>query len=146
MKLADSSRALLEEFFRSHTGDARLRLPRLHFHADLVALLTTRALRVDAVTFGRLVLIAPHLLTRGEDGRLRAPAPLVAHEAAHAIQFRRDGGLTFVLRYVGQYVRGLRVAGSLGRECRDAAYLAISYEVEAREAEAAFAAWLVSRS
>lgn len=52
---------------------------------------------------------------------------LLAHEAVHVWQWRRDGAVRFPLRYLGDYLAG-RLRG-LGH---DAAYRAIGYEVEAR--------------
>ena len=56
---------------------------------------------------------------------------LAGHEAVHVLQYRREGFLPFLVRYLGEYLRG-RLAGL----SHDAAYRAIGYEREAFAAEA----------
>lgn len=58
------------------------------------------------------------------------PAYLLVHEVAHVVQYLRDGTSRFLTRYLSEYFQGLLKLQS-GRE----AYLAISYEVEARQVE-----------
>ena len=61
------------------------------------------------------------------DHRQQLPIRLVAHEVTHVAQFRRDGPAPFLARYLLDYAAGL--AQGLGDR---RAYLAISYEREAR--------------
>jgi len=65
------------------------------------------------------------------------PLGLLAHELTHVVQFRRDGTLPFLARYLSAYVRG-RLHG---RSHHDA-YLSIFYEQEARGVEAIATAWV----
>jgi len=82
------------------------------------------ASRADGIALGRNVYIRAALF--GEDGAL--PLDLVAHEVTHVAQVLRDSTAGFYARYVAEYLRGrYRGLGDHG------AYLAISYEVEARE-------------
>lgn len=82
--------------------------------------------RASGITLGRQIYIRRNLFDR--DGEL--PLYLVVHEVAHVVQFLRDGTLPFLSRYVGEYFAG-RFRGLRDRE----AYLAISYEREARRVE-----------
>jgi len=79
---------------------------------------------IQGVTHWKWVFVDPEVLT-GERMRL---GRLVVHELVHVRQFVAGGYVRFVIRYVGEYVRG-RLTGKSPRD----AYLAISAEVEARE-------------
>lgn len=85
------------------------------------------AARADGITLGRRVFVRAAL--RAPDGAL--PLDLVVHEVAHVAQVLRDGPATFYARYVADYLRG-RARGLADHD----AYLAIPYEVEAREVAA----------
>lgn len=78
---------------------------------------------VGGVTQWRWVFVDPSLF--GDKDRL---ARLVIHELVHVRQFREQGYLRFMFRYVSDYWRARR--GGMGK--RDA-YLAIPAEIEARE-------------
>lgn len=78
---------------------------------------------VRAMTLGRLVLVRT-----GQAG----DRVLLAHELVHVRQWREQGPVGFLLRYLREYLRG-RMAGLGHRE----AYLAIGAEVEARRLAAA---------
>ena len=79
--------------------------------------------RADGITLGRAVFVRRSLV--GPDDAL--PLDLVAHEVTHVAQVLREGVAGFYLRYLAEYAKGqLRGLGD------HAAYLAISYEVEAR--------------
>ena len=75
-------------------------------------------------------------ITLGDDVYIRSeffavdqsiPLRLLAHEVAHVVQFRRDGLVPFLTRYIWDYSKGL--AQGLGDR---RAYLEIGYEREAR--------------
>lgn len=78
---------------------------------------------VGAMTLGSRIYVDPAAL-RWERSRLGA---LLVHELVHVRQWRHLGAVRFLLRYVGDYLRG-RLRGRPHRE----AYLAIRLEVEAR--------------
>lgn len=84
---------------------------------------------IDAVAWGRLILVAPKALT----GDASPLGRLIVHELVHVAQWRRLGLAGFARRYLSQYWRGRR--RGLGH--RDA-YLAIDLEVEARTVAARF--------
>jgi len=105
---------------RLHPWPARWRAVR--GPRTLVAQIALRA-RADGITLGRRVYIRAALFDR-PTGLSRS---LVAHEVCHVAQILREGVPRFYARYVTEYARGL--ARGLGDR---AAYLAISYEVEAR--------------
>jgi hypothetical protein len=139
MRLAEDSREELESFFREFLRDGGVRLPRMRFYAGPLARWLTRVGRADAITFGRRVYVAPSLVSRRE-GAAGLSGRLIAHEAAHVLQYERVGAARFLLRYLREYFAGLRRAGSLDAGSRMRAYLDISFEREARAAERAFAA------
>jgi hypothetical protein len=73
---------------------------------------------VAAMTLGRWILVRRG---REQDGGL------IAHELVHVEQWRRQGVVPFLFRYLSDYLR-LRLAG----EPHWRAYAGISLEVEAR--------------
>lgn len=79
---------------------------------------------ISGVAQWRWIFVDPALLG-GDEDRL---ARLVIHELVHVRQFRQQGYVPFLYRYLRDYLRG-RVSGLSGRE----AYLAIPAEVEARD-------------
>jgi hypothetical protein len=79
--------------------------------------------RADGIALGRRVFIRRELF--GPDGSL--PIDLVAHEVTHVAQYLRDGPLAFYTRYVAAYAKN-RARGLDDHR----AYLAIPYEIEAR--------------
>ncbi|MEO8433226.1 MAG: DUF4157 domain-containing protein [Acidobacteriota bacterium] len=91
----------------------------------------TFLLSADAVTLGHRIFLSAAAL-REIDARSEAGSRLLRHELAHVAQFAREGFLPFLWRYFLAYARGRR--RGLGHA---AAYLAIPFEKEAREAEGA---------
>ncbi|MBX3270749.1 MAG: DUF4157 domain-containing protein [Sandaracinaceae bacterium] len=85
------------------------------------------ATRASGIALGRAVFVRADRYA--PDGSL--PIELVAHEVTHVAQVLRDGPAAFFARYVAEYLRG-RARGLSDH----AAYLAIGYEVEAREVAA----------
>ena len=78
---------------------------------------------VRAMTVRRRIYVAPAVLS----GDPAALGRLIVHELIHVRQWLESGTFRFLLRYVGDYLRG-RISG---RSHSDA-YLAIRYEAEAR--------------
>lgn len=140
LELPPAGQDRLERFFRAHTGDAGLRLPRLVFDAGAAAAWATRRLDAAAVTLGRRVLVAPWVVS-GEEGGLSAPADLIVHEAAHVLQYRSHGVLRFLAAYAAGYLAGLWRLGRVDAGARQAAYLDIPAERAARAAAAAYREW-----
>jgi hypothetical protein len=85
------------------------------------------AARASGITLGRRIYIRSELF--GADGSL--DRWLVVHEVAHVVQYLRDGHARFLTRYLAEYAAGM----ARGLKDYDA-YLAISYEVEARRVDA----------
>jgi len=81
---------------------------------------------VAAITLGRRIYIDPHYMQRGAD-RIES---LVRHELAHVRQVSQLGIMRFAYRYLQDYVRLRRSGLASG-----AAYEAIPFEIEARNAE-----------
>jgi hypothetical protein len=95
--------------------------------ASAVAYLALR-FRASGVTIGDDVYLRAEYF----DTYRQIPLDLVAHEVAHVAQFRRDGTVPFLTRYLYHYARGLARGMSDRR-----AYRAIVYEREARRTAAA---------
>ena len=81
-----------------------------------------RCLKINAITIGSIIIYS--LPKDGVSERLRR------HEQKHVEQYKRDGFIRFLYRYIKEYIR-YRLDGFNHYE----AYYYISYEVEAREAE-----------
>ena len=84
------------------------------------------ARNVIAITLGRRIYLSSAAATRSTDYLDR----LLRHELAHVRQVRRHGLIGFLIRYAAEFLRHLWRTRSM-----DAAYRAISFEVEARAAE-----------
>ena len=141
MLLAGESHRRMEEFFRHHLGDERLRLPRVRFYAGRFAGWLTGTFGIGAITFGSRVYVAPALVWRDADDRLVMPSELAVHEAAHVLQYGRNGFVRFLFLYLRDYAWALGREAGGARERHRAAYLAIKFEVEARAAAESYAAW-----
>lgn len=99
---------------------------------DLVSPEISRRARVQKVPFlapgthgmtvGRLILVL-------RDDDRSGQRVLLAHELVHVEQYAELGVVRFLRRYIGEYVRNLRQLCNHRR-----AYLAISFEAEARAA------------
>ena len=139
MRLSEESHSHVEQFFRTHRGEPSLVLPRIHFHGGLSAGLLKLSSRMEAITLGRHVFVRPGLFRRDARGRVTLPGWLVAHEAAHVLQYSERGFVRFLLGYLGGYWRELRVGRRWDSSGRLAAYIAIAEEREARVAEQAYA-------
>ena len=146
MKLSSSSRAELEEFFREFGGEEDFRLPPVKVHAGRVVGWLTRRARIDAITLGRRVLVAPRHVRRGLGGDAGAVAGrLMAHEVAHLLQAERAGLVRFLFAYLREYWSGMRRAPRWDATAHWRAYAEISFEREARAAERAYVAWRARR-
>jgi hypothetical protein len=78
---------------------------------------------VAAMTVMHRVYVDPHLF----DSDPEMLASLLLHELVHVRQWRDAGARRFLVRYVGDYLRG-RLSGRTHEE----SYRGIRYEVEAR--------------
>lgn len=141
MILSASSRAELEEFFRELLGEEDFRLPPVKIYAGrAVGWLTERA-RIDAITLGRRVLVAPRQVRRDGGGARAVAGRLLAHEVAHLLQAERAGLVPFLFAYLREYWSGMRRAPRWDAAAHWRAYSEISFEREARAAERAYEAW-----
>lgn len=138
MKLSDDTHDDLQHFFRQHLNDSELRLPPITIHAGLLARILMRTVGMGAITFGRHVFVRPTLINKDDDGRATIPGWLLAHEAAHVLQYEQSGYLRFFRNYLRGYWRALREGKKWGAGGRMAAYMAIAEEHSAREAEHAY--------
>ena len=143
MRLSEESRARLEQFFRWHERDEKLRLPVVFVHAGFWSDSLTKVLRVAAITIGRHIFVSPRIVERNADGHLTMPGWLLAHEAAHVRQFQQAGFWPFVFNYAREYLAYLVRGRKFDARARMEAYEQITREREAREVEAAFLEWRV---
>lgn len=141
MKLAESSRRTIEEFFSSYTVDDDFRLPPMRFYTGKLTGLLTSFLRIHGITIGRKIFIAPELLFVNSNGEAALPDDLTVHEIAHALQYQQEGFITFLFKYFAEYFRNLKSHGKFDQSSRNSAYYDISYEREARRAAANFLDW-----
>lgn len=140
MRLSDESHSRVEQFFRAHTGDAGLLLPRIHIHVGICARVLMGWVGMGAMTVGSHVFVRPGLLKEDAEGRVTLPGWLVVHEAAHVIQYAGRGHVRFFRDYLRGYWRALREGGRWDAAGRMAAYMAIPEEREAHTAEHAYVA------
>lgn len=146
MKLTAESQLLIEAFLRERFHLVTLNLPPISIYHGRLAHLLTKTFNIGAITFGRHIFVAPRLLTRDLDGKLRVPGWLIAHEATHVWQYQRDGFTGFLRSYLKGYWRALRTEKGWNGEARMKAYLAIKEECDARESETAYAVWVALKS
>ncbi|MCA1564930.1 MAG: DUF4157 domain-containing protein [Acidobacteria bacterium] len=144
MRLAEESRARLEQFFRSYERDEKLRLPVVFVHAGFWSDGLTRVLRAAAFTVGRHIFVSRKVIGRDERGQLTMPGWLLAHEAAHVRQFQQAGFAPFLVNYAREYLTFLVRGGKFDAQARTEAYKRLAPEREAREVEAAYLKWRMS--
>lgn len=142
--LSDSSARVVTEFFREHLDDPFFELPRVVFATGRTAAVVARILKIHGITIGRFVIIAPHLIEE-IDGKTVLPRDLIVHETTHVLQYREYGFTPFLWKYFGDYLRNLKREGNYSLIARNAAYLAIPFEVEARQTAYEFVRWYSKR-
>ena len=81
-----------------------------------------KLMKVNGVTLNQHVFYT--------EGKSEASDRLRRHEKEHTKQYKRDGIAKFLLRYFYEYLKNRLQGMDHGK-----AYLNISYEIEAREAE-----------
>jgi hypothetical protein len=141
MKLSDKSHKKIEEFFRQHFADRNLSLPVFNLYLGRGARLITKTFKIDGITLGRHIFIAPHFLEQDIDGNWKLPFSLVVHEATHVLQYQKMGFIGFLFSYLKAWFAFLRSQRSRDLQTRWQAYYAIPHEEEARLAAAAYQEW-----
>lgn len=141
MKLAASSHRRLEEFFREYLQDEDFRLPMINFYVGKFTRLLTRAISVHGITFGKRIFITPKLLSFTQQNFLKLPEDLIAHEITHTIQYKKEGFVGFLSKYLSSYWRNLRGQKRWDADARRRAYLDIPFEIEARAVAEKFVEW-----
>ena len=140
MKLADESRKMFEMFFRQYFSDEQFRLPQTYFYAGGFSRLITKTLKIHGITIGKNIFIKPSLLSIDTEFA-KINTELAAHEIAHVLQYRREGFIKFLYKYLRSYRRNLKDKQNWNDFSRHEAYLEIPYEIEAREIAAQFVDW-----
>jgi hypothetical protein len=141
MKLAETSRLKIEEFFREHLGDDQFRLPEIYFYGGRLTRALTGYLKIEGLTVGRRVFILPRNFWFCENRKRRLDEELVVHEIAHVLQYRREGFWPFLWKYLQSYRRNLKNKPNRDAHSKAQAYLEIPYEIEARKTAAKFVVW-----
>lgn len=145
MKLARDTHRLLEEFFREYFADEKIKLPPITLFGKRGAHFLTNLLKIHGITFGSRIFIMPALFFYDDKKLLCIDKQLLAHEATHVLQYRKQGFLKFAYTYLKSYWKNLREMKRWDFAARYEAYRAIPQEVEAREAAEAFMHWLEKR-
>lgn len=141
MKLSDSSRQNLEEFFREYLQDENFNLPEIYLYAGKFTRILTKLINVHGLAVGRRIYIAPHFVSLNSKNLKYLPADLAAHEIAHTLQYKREGLIKFLYKYVSEYRKNLQKFDEQNARTKQQAYLDISFEIEAREVAAKFIEW-----
>jgi hypothetical protein len=141
MKLAETSHRKIESFFREYLDDKSFSLPQSYFYTGRFSRIFTAILGVHGITFGRQIFILPSLVSRAENQKIKLPESLVVHEVTHVLQYRQEGVLRFVYKYLKSYWSNLKPEQRWNITARRQAYLAIPYEIEARRTAAEFVKW-----
>lgn len=141
MKLAKSSHDKLETFFRTYFNDERFTLPQVMIYTGKFTEILTNTIKVLGITIDKRIFVKPTLLSRNRNNFLKLPEELVAHEIVHVLQYRKFGLYGFLRRYLSDYRRNLMREGKWDAESRRRAYLAIPFEIEAREIAGKFVEW-----
>ena len=85
------SREILQNFCFECSVIEKQNIPPIRCFVGRGARILTKIINVNGITLGRSVIINPDLIWRDEDGKLRAPTELIAHELAHVLQYERLG-------------------------------------------------------
>lgn len=141
MKLAESSHKKIESFFQEHLNDKSFKLPQAFLYVGRFSRFFTLILGVHGITFGRQIFILPSLVSHTANQKLKLPENLVVHEITHVLQYKREGILKFIYKYLKSYWNNLNQKKKWDINARQQAYLAIPYEIEARRAAAEFVRW-----
>lgn len=141
MKISETSRLELQEFFRLYFKDETISIPPIYFYGGTFSAFVTRRLKIHGITLDNIILLAPEIMRCEEhSGCFYAPENLVAHELTHVVQYQKQGIVGFLYRYLRDYFSYLRKNG-LSAEARLQAYYSIAQEVEARDAAEAYEFW-----
>lgn len=141
MKLAESSRLKLEEFFRETLHDERFRLPAIYFHAGKFSTALTLLLKIHGITIGKNIFITTRYIETGKEKTRKINVELAAHEIAHVLQYEREGFVSFFYKYLTGFFKNLRKQKNWNAASRQTAYLDIPFEVEARATATRFVVW-----
>lgn len=141
MKLAENSHRKIEKFFQDFLGDEDFSLPGICFFAGKFSGFLAFVLRIQGLTVGNRVFLAPGLIMLRQDNRKLLPKDLIVHEIAHVLQYQREGFLRFLLKYLNDYWKNLRKKKDWSAISRLEAYREIPFEIEARQIAEEYLKW-----
>ena len=145
MNLAQNSHLKLERFWREYLNDESFGLPQIYIYHGRFAGILTETLKIDGITFGKHIFIAPKLVTRNSKHHLKISSNLIAHEIAHTLQYGREGFFGFLYKYLKGFRRNLRQKEKWSSNSVQIAYWNIPFEIEAREIASKFITWSLNR-
>jgi hypothetical protein len=138
MNLSKGSAQHLEEFLRDYSTKPDLTFPEITLYNNRLIDRIGFALGFDGLTFRKWIFVTRRVLNRKDVNDIDIDSAFLAHEAIHVLQYRQQGTLIFLMKYLCSFVSALRSAeGPLKAKVRNA-YLAIPYEQEALQAEKYF--------
>ncbi|HQU81720.1 MAG TPA: hypothetical protein PKY59_01255 [Pyrinomonadaceae bacterium] len=141
MKLAKSSAERIENFFKEYLEDENFVLPKINFYCGKFTNILTKLLKIHGITFGGYIFILPSLLRKNSERKNKLPEDLVVHEIAHVLQYKRDGFVKFLYKYLRDYRHNLQKRKTRDEISKHLAYRDIPYEIEAREIAEKFCNW-----
>ena len=141
MKLSEKSHRKIESFFRDFLDNDDFILPEVEFYGGKFTQFLTTKLNIEGITIGKRIFIFPAQFWRSKSKLLRLSEELVVHEIAHVLQYRREGFVKFLYKYLGDYWRNLRRLKKWDGFSRHLAYLEIPFEAEAREITRKYLKW-----
>lgn len=146
MRLAKHSNSIFEEFFCETALCEEGNFPEIRVYVGFGAKFLTGLLLVDGITLGKAVYVSPRWARRSGDGRLIVSKQLLAHEFVHVFQYRNEGSIRFLIKYVMDFLKEFRKTKRWTIRAWFEAYQSIPHEVEARKYAGEFKEWLKARN
>lgn len=141
MKLSKSSAERIENFFKEYLEDENFVLPKINFYCGKFSNILTNLLKIHGITFSGHIFVLPTLLKKKSEQKNNLPEDLVVHEIAHVLQYKREGFVRFLYKYLRDYRHNLQKYKKLDELSRHLAYRDIPFEIEAREIAEKFCVW-----
>ena len=141
MKIAETSRQKLQEFFREYYDDENFILPPIFIYFGGFTNIFTKIIKVHGITLGRRIFIFPELIKFNQKNEPKLSERLAAHEIAHVLQYKEHGFIKFFYHYLKSFWKNLKKQEKWDLLSRQQAYLDIPFEQEARKIEKSFVQW-----
>lgn len=145
MRLSSRSRGLFMEFFECTGLCGPGDFPDVRVYTKRGARILTGLMLVDGITFGRAIYVHPRFVRRNSSGLLVVSKQLLAHEIVHVLQYRDEGIVRFLRKYIGDFLKEFRRKKRWSAKSWYEAYLTVPHEIEAREYTIKFRHWYDTR-